>query len=145
MALVEVASRPLISGASLTASTTVTSATLAEEKEVVPPLEVTLTVSAFVSAAELSTRRVVREPGVPFQFASGWKLSLVVEARKSPAVSESPDVAISVQDEDPLACHCHLPWEEVAALPVMTTPAKEPESRESLKLAEKRLATVAPA
>ena len=101
--------------------------------------------SAFVNAAESSTRRVVREPGVPFQFASGRKLSLVVEARKRPALSESPDVAISVQEDDPLACHCHLPWAEVAALAVMTTPAMEPESRESLKLAEKRLATVSPA
>jgi hypothetical protein len=60
--------------------------------------------------------------GVPLKLVAGWKRSEVVEDRYRPAELVRPAL-ISVQMEEPLACHCHLPWAEVAVLAVMTTPS----------------------
>jgi len=92
-----------------------------------------------------SASRVVRAPGVPFQLLVGRKRTFELAARKRADESESPVVGMSFQVEDPVACHCHLPWADVAALAVMATPPMEPESMLSSKLPEKRLATVSPA
>ena len=81
---------------------------------------------------------------MPFQLLVGRKRTFEVAARKSADESESPVVGMSFQVEDPVACHCHLPWAELAALAVMATPPIEPASMLSSKLLEKRLATVSP-
>jgi len=101
--------------------------------------------------AEESTRRVDREAGVPLKLGAGRKRTEEEAARKRPVESERPVVGISDQEELPLACHCHLPWADVAGLAVMTTPSRElaedpPEmaSAESLKELEKSEATGLP-
>ena len=58
---------------------------------------------------ESSTSRVVRAPGVPLKSEAGRKRSLVVLARKRALSSVRPEVAMSVQEEDPSACHCQVP------------------------------------
>ena len=49
------------------------------------------------------------EPGVPLKSEEGRKRSLVVLARKRGVVVVRPEVAMSVQEEDPSACHCQVP------------------------------------
>jgi hypothetical protein len=68
-------------GLSLTAVIEVPRATVAVEYAVVPPLLETLTVLPLVREVEVSTRRVVSEPGVPLKLAAGRKRIEVVEAR----------------------------------------------------------------
>lgn len=150
MALTEVASRPLTRGASFAAVTVVPRATVALEKAVAPPLLETLMVLPLTRPeAEESTSLVVREPGVPLKLAAGRKRTLVAAVRNRPEVSAS-DVEMVVQV--PALFHCQLPWAEVAALLVMTTPrrelAAEPPftvSELSEKRVKKRLVTVSPA
>ena len=99
---------------------------------------------------EESTRRVVRDPGVPVKLAAARKRIEVPAARYSPDESARPLEATSVQVV-PFS-HCQVPSEDGAALAVMTTPwrelAAEPPltvSVTSEKRAKKRLLTVSPA
>ena len=91
-------------GASLTAVIGVPSSTVEEEKTVVSPFG-----SASTVDGSSSTSRVVRAPGVPLKSEAGRKRSLVVLARKRALSSVRPEVAMSVQEEDPSACHCQVP------------------------------------
>jgi uncharacterized membrane protein YhaH (DUF805 family) len=71
-----------------------------------------------------STSRAVSAPGVPLKLATGTNRNEVLAAKYKAAVFVKPVMAISVHRVVPLACHCHLPCAAVAALAVMTTPAK---------------------
>jgi hypothetical protein len=117
---------------------------------VLPPAVETLAVEPAVrEPAEESMRVAVRLPGVPLKLAAGRKRREVPAASSSAEEGER-EVAMDCQAE-PLN-HCQEPWEAVAALAVMATPARvwalEPPltaSLVSLKLVEKREETEAPA
>ena len=101
---------PDATGASLTAVIEVSSSTVEEEKTVVSPFGSASTLDPLLGAVEeSSTSRVVREPGVPLKSEEGRKRSLVLLARKRALSSSRPEVAMEVQEEDPLACHCQVP------------------------------------
>ena len=134
----------------MTAVTDVERTTVLAEKAVMPPLVETLMEEPLVAAAESSTSRVVREPGVPLKLAAGRKRSDVVVARKRAELLER-DVAMEVQLL-PSVDHCQVPCAAVAALAVMATPrkllAEDPPATVSVaseKLAEKRALIRAPA
>ena len=79
---------------------------------------------ASVSAPpELSARRALRAPGVPFQSALGTKRSQYEAGSTSAAASDRPEVGTSVQPVDPSAEYCQAPWPAEEALPTMATPA----------------------
>ena len=98
-----------------------------------------------------STRRAVSAPIGPLKLAAGTKRRVVFAARYRAFVSSRPAVAMFVHMLVPLACHCHVPCVEPAALAVMATPAKvlaelppATASVESLKLLAKSAETKAP-
>jgi hypothetical protein len=82
----------------------------------------TSTEEPLVREVELSTKRVVSEPGVPLKLAAGQKRIVVFEARKR-AVESERELEMDVQ-LIPSVDHCQLPCAANAVFVIMAIPAR---------------------
>ena len=126
MALGEVASRPLISGASLTAVTEV-ARVVAMDHWPVMASAAEMSVAAEKSTA-VSEARTAREPGVPLKSRTfGKKRSLAVVGRRMAAALEGaePPLPMGNQLVPESVEYCQTPSvAALAALPTMAMPPK---------------------